>query len=116
MENEPGGKLGFERERTINIMNLNHPEKMTVAQIVRILAGERHFDYVLEEGEEEWPVKFWGDTEFLAKQLKVWKMEFPELKESLRKRFASLKYEDLVTPSKEVVEKQEKRPAKRTAF
>lgn len=85
--------LDFERKRVINITNLNHPEKITVAQMVRVLAGERDFDYELEAGEEEWPVRFWGDTEFLAKQLKTWKMKFPDLKESLRKRFDEMRYE-----------------------
>jgi nucleoside-diphosphate-sugar epimerase len=104
--------LEMERERTINVMNLNHPDKMTVAQIVRVLAGSRHFDYVLEEGEEEWPVNFWGDTEFLARQLKVWKMTFPDLKESLRKCFDDMKHVEL-----EGVEKvEEKHPAKKTVF
>jgi len=87
--------LDFERERSVNFTNLNHPDKMTVAKMVKILAGERRFDYELEKGEEEWPVHFWGDTEFLAKQLKTWNVEFPDLDESLRKYFAELKHENL---------------------
>ena len=85
--------LSFERERTINVMNLNHQEKMTVAQMVKVLAGERAFEYDLQAGEEEWPVQFWGDTEFLSKQLKTWKLTFPDIRESLRKRFSDMRYD-----------------------
>jgi nucleoside-diphosphate-sugar epimerase len=104
--------LSYERERTINVTNLNHPDKMTVIQMIKVLAGERAFEYEIEGGEEEWPVRFWGDTEFLARQLKTWKMPFPDIKESLRKRFAEMKYEEMDV-SKKASEKprhHEKRP------
>ncbi len=103
--------LGFERERTITVSNLNHPEKMTVAQMVRILAGTRDFEYVLESGEEEWPVQFWGDTELLARQLKTWKMKFPDIKESLRKRFNDMRYEDMDVEKKESKHTPERKSA-----
>ena len=103
--------LSFERERTINLTNLNHPDKMSAIQMVKVLAGERSFEYELLDKEEHWPVRFWGDTEYLAKQLKLWKMEFPDLKESLRKRFAEMKYEGMEIPKKSPEKPQhEKRP------
>ncbi len=104
--------LSFERERTINVTNLNHPDKMTVLQMVKVLAGERAFEYDLEAGDEGWPVEFWGDTELLVKQLKTWKMKLPDLKESLRKRFDQMKYEhmDALKKAPEKPPHHEKRP------
>ncbi len=89
--------MGFDRERTISVTNLNHPEKISVAQIVRVLAGQRHFEYELEDGEEEWPVNFWGDTEFLERQLKIWRMKFPDVRDDLRRTFEEMKHQDLGT-------------------
>ena|GEM_PF-1121347 len=91
--------LAFERERTINITNLNSPDKMTVLQMVEELADERPFNYTLS-GKEEWPVNFWGDTESLTGQLKIWRLSFPNVASELRKRFADMEYEPLATSKK----------------
>ena len=96
--------LSFERDRVVNITNLNHPDRMNVAQVVRILAAERKFDFTLEEKEENWPVTFWGDTERLSQQLKIWRMTFPDIKQSLRRYFAEMRF-DHIPPARKDAER-----------
>lgn len=74
----------------IETTNLNHPAKLTAAQVVRVLDGARRFGYEIDEAGEEWPVRYYGNTERLEKHLKKWEMEFPDAKEALRDYFMDM--------------------------
>jgi nucleoside-diphosphate-sugar epimerase len=84
-ENLEEAKEGF-----MEITNLNYPRKVTVMDIVSFLSQVKHFDFVVNEAGEEWPVKFWGNTENLSSHLTTWNMEFPELRECLKEYFIEL--------------------------
>lgn len=74
----------------LEITNMNYPEKITVRDVVRFLESIKHFDYIFSEGGEEWPVRFWGNTKNLSAYLKVWKIDFPNLWDGLKKYFTEL--------------------------
>jgi len=74
----------------LEITNINYPEKVTVRDVVRFLESVKHFDYVISEGGEEWPVRFWGNTKNLSAHLKAWKIDFPNLWDGLKKYFTEL--------------------------
>ncbi len=74
----------------IETTNLNHPTKLTVGQVVRVLSGTRPFDYDMDGTREEWPVRYYGKTEKLERYLKKWKLEPPEPKDALRKYFREM--------------------------
>jgi len=81
------------KEREENFLegtNISYSEKVTVGDVVRFLAKVRHFDYVFNESGEEWPVRFWGNTCNLSTHLKEWKLDFPNLWDSLKEYFVEL--------------------------
>jgi nucleoside-diphosphate-sugar epimerase len=74
----------------LEITNMNFPQKVTVSDVVRFLAGVRHFDYVVSESGEDWPVKFWGNTKNLSAHMKEWNMNFPNVWDSLKNHLVEL--------------------------
>ncbi|MEW5936998.1 MAG: NAD(P)-dependent oxidoreductase [Candidatus Thermoplasmatota archaeon] len=73
-----------------NIVNINHPKRITTAEVVRYLASVRPFDYEHVEIGEKYPVRFWGDTSKLSSHLKCWGMRYPDPYEELKKYFLKL--------------------------
>jgi hypothetical protein len=65
------------------VFNLNHPKKMTSLDVVKLLSGAKRFTYTVDEGGENWPIRYWGDTDKLAVLFKEWKLSFPDEKQSL---------------------------------
>ena len=65
------------------VFNLNHPKKMTSLDVVKLLSGAKRFEHKVEEGGENWPIRYWGDTDKLAVLFKEWKLSFPDEKRSL---------------------------------
>lgn len=65
------------------VFNLSHPKKMTSLDVVKLLSGTKRFTYTVDEGGENWPIRYWGDTDKLAVLFKEWKMSFPDEKKSL---------------------------------
>jgi nucleoside-diphosphate-sugar epimerase len=72
------------------LTNLNHPEKITVLDIVRYLQRLAPFRYRLNAKGEIWPVRFWGNTSHLATQLRKWNMHIPNVWESLKEYYLRL--------------------------
>jgi hypothetical protein len=54
------------------------------------LSQIKHFDFQINESGEEWPVKFWGNTQNLSSLLTKWNVEFPDLWECLKEYFIEL--------------------------
>jgi len=71
-------------------INLNHPDPMTVLELVQTLQDAKPFRCVVEEGGEEWPALHYGNANFLLRLLKQWRMEMPDVKRVLRQYFMSL--------------------------
>jgi nucleoside-diphosphate-sugar epimerase len=84
-EHLKSAKKGF-----MEITNMNYPEKVTVRDLVVSLTQINPFDFALEDAKEEWPVRFWGNTQNLSSHMKEWKMTFPDLRVSLKKYFTEL--------------------------
>jgi nucleoside-diphosphate-sugar epimerase len=80
-----GANKGF-----IEITNTNYPEKVTVRNLVDSLNQIKPFDFLVKDTGEEWPVRFWGDTQNLSSHMKEWKVHFPDLAVSLKKYFIEL--------------------------
>jgi nucleoside-diphosphate-sugar epimerase len=74
----------------MEITNMNYPEKVTVRDVVVSLNQIKPFDFLVKDSGEEWPVRFWGDTQNLSNHMKEWKMDFPDLGVSLKKYFTEL--------------------------
>ena len=74
----------------MEITNINYPEKVTAKDVVAYLNQIQPFDFKVSSEGEEWPVKFWGDTENLLSHLQEWSMDFPDLWGSLKKYFVEL--------------------------
>jgi nucleoside-diphosphate-sugar epimerase len=74
----------------MEITNINYPERVTAKDLVAYLNQIRPFNFTVSGKGEEWPVKFWGDTENLLSHLREWNMDFPDLWGSLKKYFAEL--------------------------
>jgi hypothetical protein len=72
------------------ITNINHPEKVTVKDVIAFLANLKHFNYVVKDSMEEWPVRFWGNTNRLSIHMREWNIGFPSVWDSLKKYFAKL--------------------------
>jgi nucleoside-diphosphate-sugar epimerase len=68
-------------------VNLNHPERITVADAVNFLKSIRGFDCAINDWGEEWPVTFWGRTERLHLLLKEWGLSLPDPWDSLKKHY-----------------------------
>ena len=74
----------------LEITNINYPERVTVSDLVRFLDRVEHFDYVISEFGEEWPVRFWGNTKKLSTHMKEWKIDFPNLWDNSKRYFTEL--------------------------
>ena len=72
------------------VFNLNHPKKMTSLDVVKLLSGAKRFTYTVDEGGENWPIRYWGDTDKLAVLFKEWKLSFPDEKQSLLDYFMDI--------------------------
>jgi len=83
--------LRQDTEQFMEITNINYPERVTAKDLVAHLNQIAPFNFTIIGEGEEWPVRFWGDTENLVKQLKEWNMDFPDLWGSLKKYFWELK-------------------------
>jgi len=81
-----------ENNKFLEITNINYPEKITVLDVVKFLYNIKPFNYVVEEGEEIWPVDFWGSINKLINYLKIWDMKFPNIWDELRVYFQELLY------------------------
>jgi nucleoside-diphosphate-sugar epimerase len=75
----------------LKITNINYPEKVTTKDLVAYLNQIEPFNFTISDEGEEWPVRFWGDTENLLNQLQEWNMDFPDLWGSLKKYYGELK-------------------------
>jgi len=84
-EHLKGAKSGF-----MEITNMNYPKKVTVRDLVVSLTQIKPFDFLVDNAGEEWPVRFWGDTQNLSSQMREWKVAFPDLGVSLKKYFIEL--------------------------
>lgn len=82
--------LSSEEQNFSEITNINHPEKVTVGDVVAFLEQVKHFNYAIMDSGEEWPVRFWGDTSKLSMYLQEWGIGFPSVWDSLKKYFAEL--------------------------
>ncbi len=71
-------------------VNLNHPEPLTVLDIIKTLHSVRPFRYVVKHGGEEWPAKHYGDATRLQGLLKKWGMTMPDAKAALREYFVKV--------------------------
>jgi nucleoside-diphosphate-sugar epimerase len=71
-------------------INLNHPEPMTVRDVVHVLQEVKPFKFAVEEGGEEWPARHYGETTLLLNLLKDWGMEMPDVEIALERYFAEL--------------------------
>jgi nucleoside-diphosphate-sugar epimerase len=80
---------GYENGIT-EVTNMNYPEKITVRNMVVSLNRIKRFDFALDDSGEDWPVRFWGNTQNLSRHLTEWKMDFPDLWVSLKKYFTEL--------------------------
>ena len=71
-------------------VNLNHPDRWTVLDVVHYLQTLTDFPCQVTEGGEEWPVLFRGRTARLAAELAARGAAFPEVRGSLRSAFELL--------------------------
>ena len=83
-------KLEIANDVFLEITNLNHPETITVEGVVSYLNSLKPFNYTIEDTGEEWPIRFWGNTNNLYSHMKEWNMDFPDIWESLRHYFLDL--------------------------
>ena len=74
----------------MEITNINYPERITTMDLVVYLNQIAPFNFTVSDKGEDWPVRFWGDTENLFSYLREWKMDFIDLWGSLKKYFADL--------------------------
>ena len=82
--------LDKKEENFMEITNINHPEKVTVKDVVAFLESLKHFNYVVKDSGDEWPVKFWGNTERLSTHMRKWGTGFPSVWESVKKYYVEL--------------------------
>jgi nucleoside-diphosphate-sugar epimerase len=75
---------------SLGVTNLNHSERFTVGDVVKFLASVRNFKYIINAGGEEWSVRFWGNTGSLLTYMEEWKIDFPDIRRSLKKHFIEL--------------------------
>ena len=74
----------------MEVTNINYPEKVSVKDVVTFLNRVKHFDYVINDSGEEWPVKFWGNTKNLLSHMREWNIAFPDLWDNLKEYFIEL--------------------------
>lgn len=97
------------QDGSYEVFNLSHPKKTTTLDVVKTLAGARHFDYNVASGGEEWPSTYWGETKRLTNLMKQLKMEFPDVKRSLIDYFMDIQSKP-IKKEKEAPGKKEKKP------
>lgn len=83
-------ELGEKGESSLEITNINHPEKVTVGDVAKFLSEVKQFDYTVKDSGEEWPVRFWGDTTRLSSHFRGWNISFPDVWSSLKEYFEIL--------------------------
>ena len=71
-------------------INLNHPDQMTVLDIVQKLQDVKPFKCIVEESGEEWPARHYGDASRMLGLLREWNMEIPNVEIALRRYFTYL--------------------------
>lgn len=77
-------------EGFLGVTNLCYPENVRVKDIVGFLGRVKHFDYSISESGEEWPVRFWGNTENQNSHLRKLKLKVPNVWKELEKYFLEL--------------------------
>jgi nucleoside-diphosphate-sugar epimerase len=82
--------LEKKEENFTEVTNINHPERVTVKDVIVFLENLKHFNYVIKDSGEEWPVKFWGNTNKLSGYMREWSIDFPNVWDSLKKYFVEL--------------------------
>ena len=78
------------KSKFMEVTNINYPEKVSVKDVVIFLNRAKHFDYVINDSGEEWPVKFWGNTKNLLSHMREWNIAFPDLWDNLKEYFMEL--------------------------
>jgi nucleoside-diphosphate-sugar epimerase len=71
-------------------VNLNHPDRWTVMDVVHFLRTVAEFPCEVIEGGEEWPVTFWGSTDRMVAELAARGESFPEVEAALRRCFETM--------------------------
>lgn len=74
----------------MELTNINYPERVTTKDLVVYLNQIVPFNFTVSCEGEDWPVRFWGDTNNLFSYLREWKMDFIDLWGSLKKYFIDL--------------------------
>ncbi len=74
----------------MELTNINYPERVTTKDLVVYLNHIVPFNFTVSCEGEDWPVRFWGDTNNLFSYLREWKMDFIDLWGSLKKYFIDL--------------------------
>lgn len=82
--------LQEKEDNFLEITNLNHPKKMTVVDMVKFLGHLKDFNYNIIDHGEEWPIRFWGNTEKISIYLKKMNIKFPDIYENLKEYFINL--------------------------
>jgi len=82
--------LKVREHKFMEATNINYPEKVSVKDVVTFLNGVKHFDFIINDSGEEWPVKFWGNTKNLLSHMKEWNTDFPDLWNNLKEYFMEL--------------------------
>ena len=82
--------LKVREHKFMEATNINYPEKVSVKDVVTFLNGVKHFDFIINDSGEEWPVKFWGDTKNLLGRMREWNTDFPDLWNNLKEYFMEL--------------------------
>ena len=83
-------KPNRDKQGFLEIMNVNYPERVTVKDLISNLYLIRKFNFSVSDSGEEWPVRFWGNTQKLLRYTKDWNLEFPDLRDSLKSYFTEL--------------------------
>ena len=97
-------------EGSREVFNLNHYKKMTAIEVVKLLSEAKRFDYSVDERGENWPVRYWGDTDKLSVLLREWKISYPDIRQSLVDYFLESQTKPIMTrklkekkPRKEII-------------
>jgi UDP-glucose 4-epimerase len=77
-------------ERLVEVTNISYPDLVTAKDVVTYLNQIHPFNFLISDKGEEWPVRFWGDTQNLFSHLRKWNIDFPDLWGSLKKYFVDL--------------------------
>jgi UDP-glucose 4-epimerase len=77
-------------DKFMEVTNINYSEKVSVKEVVTFLNRVKHFDYVINDSGEDWPVKFWGNTKNLLSHMREWNIDFPDLWDNLKEYFIEL--------------------------